>query len=551
MATNYMPKKKSCTSDSSTAPSSPNSMTALSYVNNVQNSNGSANAMQNGLMSNNGNNAVPPATIVNGQSTSDSPSPGLNNNAPKYGTPVPNRIFVGGISPQTTESELAQLFSAYGNVKGTKIIVDRAGVSKGYGFVTFETELEARRIMRDSQFVMFKQRKLNIAPAIKKQPFSRSLDVQSPPIGIPSTVMYANGSPYVYHNGMAFFSPPEPPPNFQATPANQIPAVPGAATVCPTMMYPCPTGQPLYQYPYQPVPGHMYRSGQTVQYYVTPQPPPPPPPPMMNTENAGYCSYDGQYMQYGDPLQAPEVPVPQVVTNPVYLSTVNPQSNANPVYHPSSSKPAKTEEKPHKKRNKMTYRSNNSSPVTETCFVDEGASGDATNHQNAQGDYCQKYSEADEKYNSNTVYYVVPNAEPTQTNFATSNYVMDNNYVLDPSQTQGVYYGNPQNSTFGTVLGQNGAPYPSPSYGTAYVHQYVNNPYANVPNSSYYLSIDGNYGGQSEQKDSSAYWNRPIAAEERRSRSTKANVKVKNVTPCKHKSTSTKDVTKDMKNLKL
>lgn len=82
---------------------------------------------------------------------------------------VPNRIFVGGISAQTTESELAQLFSAYGNVKATKIIVDRAGVSKGYGFVTFETEMEARRIMRDSQFVMFKQRKLNIAPAIKKQ----------------------------------------------------------------------------------------------------------------------------------------------------------------------------------------------------------------------------------------------------------------------------------------------------------------------------------------------------------------------------------------------
>lgn len=82
---------------------------------------------------------------------------------------VPNRIFVGGISAQTTESELAQLFSSFGTVKGTKIIVDRAGVSKGYGFVTFETEMEAQRIMREAQSIMFKQRKLNIAPAIKKQ----------------------------------------------------------------------------------------------------------------------------------------------------------------------------------------------------------------------------------------------------------------------------------------------------------------------------------------------------------------------------------------------
>ena len=31
-------------------------------------------------------------------------------------------------------------------MKQTKIIADRAGVSKGYGFVTFETEEEARRL---------------------------------------------------------------------------------------------------------------------------------------------------------------------------------------------------------------------------------------------------------------------------------------------------------------------------------------------------------------------------------------------------------------------
>lgn len=69
--------------------------------------------------------------------------------APKFGTLVPNRIFVGGISASTSEAELAQLFSAYGNVKGTKIIADRAGVSKGYGFVTFETDAEARRLQQE------------------------------------------------------------------------------------------------------------------------------------------------------------------------------------------------------------------------------------------------------------------------------------------------------------------------------------------------------------------------------------------------------------------
>ena len=66
-------------------------------------------------------------------------------NAPKYGTLVPNRILVGGISSSTTEEELVDLFSPHGLVRATYIIVDRAGVSKGYEFVSFEVE-EAKRL---------------------------------------------------------------------------------------------------------------------------------------------------------------------------------------------------------------------------------------------------------------------------------------------------------------------------------------------------------------------------------------------------------------------
>lgn len=63
-------------------------------------------------------------------------------------------IFLNFInfSGDTTESELCRVFSAYGNVKSTKIIVDRAGISKGYGFVTFETEQEAQRLQNEVCF---------------------------------------------------------------------------------------------------------------------------------------------------------------------------------------------------------------------------------------------------------------------------------------------------------------------------------------------------------------------------------------------------------------
>jgi len=142
---------------------------------------------------------------------SPSPSPGsfpttisIPNGVPKVGTLVPNRVFVGGISSNTTESELHQLFSEFGNVKQTKIIADRAGVSKGYGFVTFETEEEARRLQDASQDIVLKERKLNIAPAIKKQAYGRSYEMGQPVVN--GAIYYHNGIPYTYQqNGVAMF----------------------------------------------------------------------------------------------------------------------------------------------------------------------------------------------------------------------------------------------------------------------------------------------------------------------------------------------------------
>eukprot|EP00057_Strongylocentrotus_purpuratus_P032175 XP_786845.2 PREDICTED: protein boule-like [Strongylocentrotus purpuratus] len=65
-----------------------------------------------------------------GSSQAPSPVTGAPN-APRYGTIIPNRIFVGGIAFNTSDAELRNFFSAFGHVKEAKIIADRAGVSKG------------------------------------------------------------------------------------------------------------------------------------------------------------------------------------------------------------------------------------------------------------------------------------------------------------------------------------------------------------------------------------------------------------------------------------
>ncbi|XP_018569962.1 deleted in azoospermia protein 1-like isoform X2 [Anoplophora glabripennis] len=135
--------------------------------------------------------STPLTGIANGNTQANTQgSPPPNNNAPKYGTLVPNRIFVGGISANTTESELMQLFSSYGTVKAAKIIQDRAGVSKGYGFITFESEDDAKRPLREAENIVLRERKLNIAPAIKKQPVYQPPPVYPSQTGPPQTATY-------------------------------------------------------------------------------------------------------------------------------------------------------------------------------------------------------------------------------------------------------------------------------------------------------------------------------------------------------------------------
>lgn len=132
-----------------------------------------------------------------------------SNQVPKTGTVIPNRIFVGGIATQTTDLQLKEFFSAYGAVKDTKIICDRAGVSKGYGFVTFETQEDAEKIItKESENLVFKDRKLNIGPAVRKQQtYARLIDGFPPASG--AHPMFVT-SPYAYATtGGLTVMPPE------------------------------------------------------------------------------------------------------------------------------------------------------------------------------------------------------------------------------------------------------------------------------------------------------------------------------------------------------
>uniref|UniRef100_A0ACB8FUH7 Uncharacterized protein n=1 Tax=Sphaerodactylus townsendi TaxID=933632 RepID=A0ACB8FUH7_9SAUR len=99
------------------------------------------------------------------------------------------------------ETEIRSFFARYGTVKEVKIITDRTGVSKGYGFVSFLDNVDVQKIV-ESQ-INFHGKKLKLGPAIRKHPNLCTYHVQSRPVLINSPTpqfhsVWSNQETYVH-----------------------------------------------------------------------------------------------------------------------------------------------------------------------------------------------------------------------------------------------------------------------------------------------------------------------------------------------------------------
>lgn len=180
------------------------------------------------------------ATIIPGNSPQYPTGP-----VPRYGTVIPNRVFVGGIEFKTEEEDLHNYFRHFGAVKDTKIIRDKDHSSKGYGFVTFEDPDDAERVRQQESFIL-NGKKLNIGPAVRKQPPFYKDGVQTgmaPPGAVPTGIQV--GGSWVWHpsaggyaswtnqNGITYFSP-VPNPMITSLPQHQQIIPHGTPTVMAT-----------------------------------------------------------------------------------------------------------------------------------------------------------------------------------------------------------------------------------------------------------------------------------------------------------------------------
>ncbi|MFW5920432.1 MAG: RNA-binding protein [Polyangiales bacterium] len=81
-----------------------------------------------------------------------------------------NKLFVGGVSWDTSDEGLKDAFTPYGEVVEAKIITDReTGRSRGFGFVTFADEQSAAKAMQEMDQSVLDGRTIRVNEAHDKR----------------------------------------------------------------------------------------------------------------------------------------------------------------------------------------------------------------------------------------------------------------------------------------------------------------------------------------------------------------------------------------------
>ncbi len=82
---------------------------------------------------------------------------------------IPARLFVGGLSSETTEEDLREAFGKYGPVADAIVMVDReTRTPRGFGFVTMENRKDAPRAIEALDGFELKGRRIAVNAATER-----------------------------------------------------------------------------------------------------------------------------------------------------------------------------------------------------------------------------------------------------------------------------------------------------------------------------------------------------------------------------------------------
>ncbi|MGE5253810.1 MAG: RNA recognition motif domain-containing protein [Planctomycetaceae bacterium] len=81
------------------------------------------------------------------------------------------KLFVGGLSWDTTDDGLRQAFAAHGEITEAKVITDRdTGRSRGFGFVTFVQDEDAKTAISKMDGTSLDGKTIKVNEAQEKSP---------------------------------------------------------------------------------------------------------------------------------------------------------------------------------------------------------------------------------------------------------------------------------------------------------------------------------------------------------------------------------------------
>jgi len=81
------------------------------------------------------------------------------------------KLFVGGLSWDTTDASLRKAFALYGEITEAKVISDRdTGRSRGFGFVTFARDEDAKNAISKMNGASLEGRNIIVNEAKEKSP---------------------------------------------------------------------------------------------------------------------------------------------------------------------------------------------------------------------------------------------------------------------------------------------------------------------------------------------------------------------------------------------
>ena len=85
-------------------------------------------------------------------------------------------VFIKNLDKQLDNRHLNDTFSAFGNIVSCKVATDDAGVSKGYGYVQYETKEEAENAIGKVNGMLICDKKVFVGHFVPKQEREKSIN---------------------------------------------------------------------------------------------------------------------------------------------------------------------------------------------------------------------------------------------------------------------------------------------------------------------------------------------------------------------------------------